>query len=102
MRTATGKRHSQLLPLQLPGGDWALTDRRGGQGSLPPAVVIPVCDYGQFEAHEAFVSRLRTNHSRKGFGHWSLTRAADESYATDKSRKQEGADFAIRLTFSQR
>ena len=46
-------------------------DMKTVAGGLPPVVVIPVCDYGQFEAHEAFVSRLRTNHSRKS-GFWPL------------------------------
>jgi hypothetical protein len=35
-------------------------------------------------------------------GHWSLTPAGDDSYAADKSLKQEGTDFAIRLTFLPR
>jgi hypothetical protein len=35
------------------------------------ALATLISDYGRFEAHEAFVARLRTKHSRKS-GFWSL------------------------------
>jgi hypothetical protein len=35
------------------------------------ALATLISDFGQFEAHEVFVSRLRAKHSRKS-GFWSL------------------------------
>jgi hypothetical protein len=35
------------------------------------ALASLISDYGRFEAHEAFVARLRAKHSRKS-GFWSL------------------------------
>ena len=43
------------------------------------ALATLISDYGRFEAHEAFVARLRTKHSRKS-GFWSLN--ADQTAVT--------------------
>ena len=49
------------------------------------ALATLISDYGQFEAHEVFVSRLRAKHSRKS-GFWSLI--ADQTAVTPSHSDQ--------------
>ena len=52
------------------------------------ALATLIDDYGRFEPHEVFVSRLRANHSRKS-GFWTLI-ADPAAVAPSHSRKAQG------------